>query len=108
MTAAWLLKRSFRTGQTFGRQFRYGFGLQTPGALSKAVFLTRSLAGLFGAAMLSVFTVPFGRVTWFRWVRFAATQFGKCSAFSPYVYQEYVEPSGSIPRERRSAGVDTR
>ena len=89
MTAQWLLKRSFRTGQTFGRLFLDGFGIQPPKLMSKAAFLCRALAVFPGALLAWIVTLPFGRIVSFRCLKTAATQLGKLSALTPYQYEEY-------------------
>ncbi len=84
----WLLMRSFRGGQDYGRHFlagRYGAN----GPLRRALFIARATLVLFVSALLCLPALLFGRHRAVQWLRRAYAQLGKLAAFSSYRYEEY-------------------
>ncbi|QHI99872.1 glycosyltransferase [Xylophilus rhododendri] len=85
---AWLLRRSYRLGQTWlvseTFELRGGAWLLRVGALGLRAFAQLLIAG--GLALL---LWPFSRIRSFRWLRATVAQLGKLSALAGHRYHEY-------------------
>jgi succinoglycan biosynthesis protein ExoM len=94
LTAFWLAKRSFRTGQTTAHFFLTSPPPDQPSLPAKAWFFARTGILFIASACLFVVTVPLGRTRSVRWLRTMATQAGKACPMSVYTCKPYkVGPS---------------
>jgi succinoglycan biosynthesis protein ExoM len=85
---SWLLRRSYRIGQTWIRAELY----RLPGAKRfwRGAFLgVRAFAQLLMSVALAISCVAFSRVNAFRWLRTACAQVGKITGMSRFQYHEY-------------------
>jgi len=87
-TAAWLLRRSYRLGQTYMvseiHELRGAAWALRAGTLG-----LRALAQLLVAATLAAALFAFSRIRSFRWLRTTCGQLGKLSALAGHRYHEY-------------------
>ncbi|MGE4335170.1 MAG: glycosyltransferase family 2 protein [Pigmentiphaga sp.] len=87
-TLPWLLRRSYRGGQSFIRSelhVRAGF----PRLMRALVLGGRALIQLLIAALLALACLPFSRIRSATWLRTSAAQLGKLSSLAGHRYQEY-------------------
>ena len=85
----WLLRRSFRVGQTWIRAEL----LRMPrrqACLNGARLGMKALAQLFACALLVVLCAPFSRIRAFAWARTGAMQLGKLTGMTRFQYREYA------------------
>ncbi|WPB56114.1 glycosyltransferase family 2 protein [Xylophilus sp. GOD-11R] len=86
--ASWLLRRSYRLGQTYLvseiYQLRGLAWLLRAGGLG-----LRAVAQLVVAGVLALVLWPFSRIRSFRWLRAVCAQLGKLSALAGHRYHEY-------------------
>ena len=87
-TVGWLLRRSFRIGQTFIRGELYR--LSGLARLARGGWLFgRAAAQLLVSLLLALCWLPVSRLKAFRWIRTAAVQAGKLTGLSRLQYLEY-------------------
>ena len=92
-TLKWLLRRSYRVGQTYLRsEWQAAAGLA--GALSVGVLLVRAVVQLLMAAVLGLVLLPVSRSRSVRWCRVAMAQLGKLSVLIGHRYHEYGKQPG--------------
>jgi succinoglycan biosynthesis protein ExoM len=85
----WMLKRTYRGGQTFARNLSIRNGPDRSQMMSKSLFLLRSLLISFTSIVMYFSTIPFGKAKCFKWLRILAAQIGKISSLFSFKYQEY-------------------
>ena len=86
--AAWLLRRSFRVGQTWIRAELYRLALHD--RVLRGCFLgIRASMQLFVSLGCALAWLPFSRVKTFYWIRTAAAQVGKLAGMTRFQHQEY-------------------
>ena len=87
-SATWLLKRSFRIGQTWIRAELHRLsGLRR---WQRGIYLSVKAAGqLLASAALTVAWLPLSRTRSFRWLRTAYAQAGKLTGMTAFHYKEY-------------------
>ncbi len=86
--AAWLLRRSFRTGQSgiLTELYRLPFKQR----LVRGIFLNmRAIIQLFVSLGCALACLPASRVKAFHWLRTAVVQTGKLTAMTRFQYKEY-------------------
>lgn len=86
--ARWLLRRSFRVGQTWIRAELYRL---TPGAkIGRGLVLSlRACLQLAAGLALAFAWIPVSRAKSFHWIRISAMQAGKITGMSRFQYREY-------------------
>ncbi|QDL53401.1 glycosyltransferase family 2 protein [Rhodoferax aquaticus] len=87
--AQWLLRRSFRIGQTWIRAELYRLP-RGQAWMHGAKLGGRALAQLVLSAGLALVFVPVSRTRSFAWLRIAAAQLGKLTGMSRLQFQEYA------------------
>ena len=86
--SGWLLRRSYRLGQTWAVSETYQ--LRGGAWLARACSLgARATLQLLVAVGLALVLWPFSRIRSFRWVRIGVAQLGKLSALAGHRYHEY-------------------
>jgi succinoglycan biosynthesis protein ExoM len=89
LSLRWLLQRALGGGQEFARKTLAGrYGDIT--LVGKIRFVSRSIAQLLTAAVLSLLTLPMGRHRAAFWLVKASANLGKLSIFLGWRYQEYA------------------
>ncbi len=92
-TLKWLLRRSYRVGQTYLRsEWQAADGVR--GALGIVALLARAVVQLFIAMALGLVLLPVSRARSVRWWRVAMAQIGKLSVLVGHRYHEYGKQSG--------------
>lgn len=87
LTVNWVLRREFRTGQS------YADILGRPaGVLARVPWVAYRLGLLGIGAGLALVTLPFSRGRSLHWARAAARNLGQLSSLQPHRYQEYRAP----------------
>ncbi len=89
----WLLRRSYRGGQTFVRTEVLSSGAGTVW-LRLLSIQTKAIFQLVFALFLVVILIPSGKIRTFGWLRVALTQVGKLSVLFGAHYLEYAGRSG--------------
>jgi succinoglycan biosynthesis protein ExoM len=84
MTARWILRRSFRTGQGFADLVGRPDGLGP-----RLAWFAQRLAKVLTASLLAALAVPLGRATVIYFARKAASNIGQASTVLRYRLQEY-------------------
>jgi hypothetical protein len=100
LTWRWLVKRSFRTGQTHTRCFLDPPGGPRPAPPAILYFFARSIVLALGAAALAVLNAPFGKRYSVPWLRVLATQAGKMFPSSLFAYKPYLVSGTRRRRDR--------
>jgi succinoglycan biosynthesis protein ExoM len=91
LTARWLVKRSFRTGQTTAHFFLTTPPPDRPSVAAKTWFFARTGLLLVASTCLFLVTMPLGKTRSVRWLRMMATQAGKACPLTLYTYEPYKE-----------------
>ncbi len=86
--AGWLLRRSFRVGQTWIRAELYRLPVWKK-RLRGVVLGIRAGVQLFASIALALAWLPLSRTKSFQWVRVAVMQFGKLVGMTRFQYHEY-------------------
>lgn len=87
-TPAWLLRRSYRVGQTWIRAELYRQS-KFDRCLHGAVLGGRAAIQLVLGLTFAVASLPFSRIRAFQWLRTACSQLGKLSGMTRFQYREY-------------------
>ena len=87
-SAGWLLRRSFRVGQTWMRAELYRLPLGKKMAHG-CVLGSRACVQFFVGIALALVWVPVSRTRSFHWIRISAMQAGKMTGMTRFQYREY-------------------